>query len=97
MNRCSKCRQLKDSHDFYPDLSRKSGLSSYCSTCSKARCAERYKKNKEAHNVKCRAYYESHKAEVTLMDAKWTAENWEKVKAYRKEYVLANKPAIRAR
>ena len=93
---CPKCERVKDSQDFYPDSSRKGGLSSYCSACSKARCAERYKNNEEAYDANSRAYRESHKTEVALMQAKYAACHKEKIKAYQKEYAPANRPAIRA-
>ena len=92
---CPKCEQVKGSQDFYPDSSRKGGLSSYCSACSKLRCADRYRNNKEEHNAKTRAYYTSHKTEAALMQVKYAASHKEKIRKYQKEYVACNRPAIR--
>jgi len=88
---CAKCGQVKDDREFYPDPSKKCGLASYCRTCSKTKCVDRYKNNKETHDAKSRLYYATHKPEVTVMNAKWVAAHREQVKEYRREYALANK------
>ena len=55
--KCSKCKETKQSSEFYKDNSKKDGYRPDCKACSKKRNKERYKENKEWFVEKSKKYY----------------------------------------
>lgn len=48
MTSCPKCKEHKQPEEFYPDKSKKSGLSSYCKDCMKAKARNQSYNKKSA-------------------------------------------------
>jgi hypothetical protein len=61
VKRCPKCKQEKDTEEFYSDSSKKSGLSSYCKICQIARSAHRWVTLKDQLSLERKAYYQANK------------------------------------
>lgn len=50
MKECSKCREDKDSSQFYKNSKRQDGLQNYCKLCSSKRSKVYFQNNKKAYN-----------------------------------------------
>lgn len=64
MQRCSVCKKEKPLDDFYAQKSRKTGKTTTCKICSKARSKKWQKENRIKLNAKARDYY---RANIEIM------------------------------
>jgi len=78
---CRVCGQTKDLSEFYKDKSKKSGYSTICKNCGRA---------------KRKAYYESNKEKVLKANKKWLANNPEKRLEQQRRYTKKNKESVNA-
>lgn len=59
--RCPKCEIWKSPCSFYPDASKRIGLSSYCRVCQQKRSALKWATSREACQEAHRLYYQEHR------------------------------------
>ena len=57
--------------DFYPDTSKKDGLTSRCRECQKRAALESHQRNRERRLVAMRAYTEAHRERITEQKNAW--------------------------
>lgn len=72
MKTCSRCKESKQSEDFYPDKSKASGLSSQCRPC-RGLWGKTYRESSEV------------KEAANTRSKKWYADNVERARKYAKE------------
>jgi hypothetical protein len=61
---CSRCGEDKPHGEFYPDRSKRTGLSSQCRPCSIEGARERYRKNRDRVRAYMRDYHRKHRDEA---------------------------------
>ena len=61
MRVCSKCKESKDLSQFYPDKSKKSGVTSRCTSCQKEGTATRYRENIEEMSLYFKRHYQKNR------------------------------------
>lgn len=109
---CSKCGEVKPSHQFSQQKTVKSGLRSACRDCECASASAAYEKNKDTINAEKREAYaanpaphraralqwhfDNHEASTAKARA-WRASNPEAVSRANREYYAANKTNLLAK
>jgi len=107
---CTKCSQFKQLCDFYVDISKKGGLSSYCKECQCNRASMWAKKNQKKHNANGAAWKKKNKEKVkfgnaiyhknnkeynNLKSIRWARKNQEQDRANHKKWKETNRDKVR--
>lgn len=72
---CSACRQEKVETDFYPDISKKDGLTSRCRECQKRAAGESHRRNREKRLQAMRIYAVTNRERITAQKNAWLRRN----------------------
>lgn len=83
---CSTCGRTLPAGDFYVDSTKRSGLSSACRECVKARSSKWYWDNHERGLATRKGYYESHKDELLTDQLRRRLMNPERWAGYQATY-----------
>lgn len=94
---CLKCEESKDTCEFSKDKNRHDGLQPSCKDCNKEYKRTYYLKNKNKILDKSKIYYINNKDHVINRVKYWGDSNIEKVKGYKKDYVVKNRNLINKR
>ncbi len=80
MKVCTKCKEEKESHDFYTSKRGKDGLNSWCKKCFNV-----------WHKAYAKKYYQKNKRKICLQQIVWRSANKKKILGYAKKYRDANR------
>jgi hypothetical protein len=92
---CTKCKENKNSSEFYKRKSSKDGLSFSCKKCQLEQKKIYHSINKDKENEKSRLYYELNKEEELKKRKKYYQENKENIIIVKKKYAENNKDKTR--
>jgi hypothetical protein len=87
---CSKCKETKDTSEFWKCSRAKDGFRNNCKLCSK----HYYLNNKEKYNSICKQYYLDNKEKISNCRKQYFLDNKEKISNRCKQYYLDNKEKI---
>lgn len=91
---CTKCKQVKPLDDFHAKCDSKDGKTSRCKTCTSE--ANKAKYDPKINSVKCKAYRDSHKEELSAKYKTFYQEHREELIAKNKKYNQEHKEQKRA-
>jgi 5-methylcytosine-specific restriction endonuclease McrA len=86
MKQCRKCKEWKESNEFYPDNGTRDKLHSYCIKCSNLVSRIYHDKNKKKRNRQSRDYHHTHKDQKSSYLRKWRSKNRKRELDYKKRY-----------
>lgn len=92
VKKCSKCGIWKETCDFYPDKSKRNGVSSRCRECHKLAVQERYNERRFEKLVYAKRYREAHRQTIIVYLRNYG--KTDKKRASDKRYYLANKHRV---
>jgi 5-methylcytosine-specific restriction endonuclease McrA len=98
---CPRCETIKSAGEFYARKDGKTGLSSHCKSCIKAKAMATYAADTESAHAKSKAWYEANRDSEVLKRrdrrANMTPEQRATESAEKAAYAEANRDRIRAR
>lgn len=94
--RCPQCDTVKSATDFTRNRSSKHGLSTYCRTCSAARCRDYHAANRDRARVQQHEYYLENTALVRERTRAYREANIERARAREAEWKREHPDAVRA-
>lgn len=77
IHKCYRCQET-DTNKFSKNRNKKSGLSTYCKSCTKILKHESYLRCKSYYQKKNKQYYETHKEECLKQSKQWSKDNPER-------------------
>jgi hypothetical protein len=93
---CRVCNQSLSPNFFYVDTAKKSGRSSYCKPCDKAKALERYQKNRAKRLAQAKEWAQNNREKADAHSQAWKLRNPEKRKATASAYARNNRPRMNA-
>lgn len=93
LKKCSYCKEIKATDQFYVNCQAKDGLQTQCKSC----VAQLRKPITEEQKLKAKIRYDLNKEHISLKSKEWRTENKDKIKTKLEETVCQRRPINRER